>query len=123
MNDEHRNDLLKGLLVGAAVGVVLGMLFAPEEGDKLRSKVRSRSRDLGDAARDFAGRTRENSEELIAGTAEDLARVAQRLRRLWTMQGERFRQAREASDAEAEELDLEISQNLDHLRPETQGED
>ena len=44
----NSGKIIGALLLGAAAGAVLGLLFAPEKGSELRSKIRKNLDDLAD---------------------------------------------------------------------------
>ena len=75
-----------GVLLGGTAGFMLGMLVAPEEGTKLRRKLRYRLESLGTQVSDFADQVLNPEEESEARRTGDAlvadARVrAQRIRR------------------------------------------
>jgi len=105
---EEPRDFLSGLIVGGLVGVALGLLFAPEPGAQTRERIRRRSEELRDRAReeadrvavrvrttagDVADRVRERADEFATrarSTAED---VLQRGRAVIDEKSDRLRRA------------------------------
>lgn len=56
MNKTFRTGTI-GILVGAAAGFALGVLFAPEEGKKLRRKLAYQLEHLGESVADLIDQT------------------------------------------------------------------
>jgi gas vesicle protein len=71
-----------GLLLGVILGAAIALLFAPEQGEKTRGRLRRRVRSLGEDARegiDRAGsRTRKELRRRKRQLREELERVRER---------------------------------------------
>jgi gas vesicle protein len=82
--ESHRGHggFAAGLLFGVVLGAALALLFAPDEGEKTRGRLRKRMRSLGEDARegiDKAGaRTRKELLRRKRRLREELERVKER---------------------------------------------
>jgi gas vesicle protein len=74
-----------GLLLGVVLGAAIALLFAPEQGEKTRGRLRRRVRSLGEDARegiDRAGsRTRKELRRRKRRLREELERVRERAKK------------------------------------------
>jgi gas vesicle protein len=61
------------ILLGVAAGVAIGMLFAPEKGEKLRSRIAKGSKDMADKVSDQYGEVVQN----VQGTIENARKGAE----------------------------------------------
>jgi gas vesicle protein len=75
-----------GLLFGVVLGAAIALLFAPEQGQKTRGRLRRRMRSLGDDAR-------EGIDRAGARTRKELLRRKRRLRAELKRVSERAREA------------------------------
>ena len=55
-----------GIVTAAAVGAVIGLLFAPEEGNKVRKKIKKKTNSLASELIDALEKSKEKAETLKA---------------------------------------------------------
>ncbi|HUT74900.1 MAG TPA: YtxH domain-containing protein [Armatimonadota bacterium] len=66
-------EFVGGLLLGALVGAALGLLFAPEAGEKMRSRIKDRAGDLKERAARSGSEWCEKSKEVLREKKEQIA--------------------------------------------------
>ena len=90
-----RAGFLAGILFGAFLGAGIAMLFAPDRGEKTRSRIRRRMRNLGEDAM-------ESIDQAGSRTRKQLSRRKRRLQKelewLRARAKERAKEARDALD-------------------------
>jgi gas vesicle protein len=65
----ERGNFAAGVILGTMLGMALGILFAPEDGEHTRARLRRRREEYERLAREQAGRTADQ----MRRTADDLA--------------------------------------------------
>jgi gas vesicle protein len=58
------NRIFWGIITAAAAGAVIGLLFAPEEGNKMRKKIKKKTNSLASELIEALEKSKENAEKL-----------------------------------------------------------
>ncbi len=72
---------LLAIAAGVVIGAAAGILFAPEKGDVLRDKIRSKSGDAADKLGQKFNETKEAIKGKLHREAEETARAAEKVKK------------------------------------------
>ena len=64
------NNIFLGIVTAAAVGAVIGLLFAPDEGNNTRKKIKKKTNSLASELIDALERSKDKASE-VAGNLRD----------------------------------------------------
>ena len=74
----NSKKLIVGIVAGLAVGTVIGMLFAPEDGKRIRKKMVSMAEEITDGLNDKFHKFIDRLNEKIENTMEYVSNFAER---------------------------------------------
>jgi gas vesicle protein len=67
----NTNKALLGILTAAAVGAVIGLLFAPEEGNQTRKKIKKKTNSLATDLIEALERSKEKASNVVGQVKEE----------------------------------------------------
>jgi gas vesicle protein len=105
--------IIAGILAGAAVGVVLGMLYAPEEGQETRKKLKAKANDIKDQALDEYGKVSEKVKSEY-GNLSDKAK--ENIDKVVSSVKDSFDKYKSTAVAKASDVVHEVETELDALK-------